>query len=164
MREKGLVVGIEWEQIWDQERVRVEKTMMPEDQEVFSASALELGREVERGLPLSALDDVVHKVAPDDGSFAYRLVPRATLSRRRRGLGETQARLSPDEGARVARLARVWELAREVWKSDEATREFLFRPNMVLDMQRPVDVALANEFGGAAVMNLLGGLLYGTAV
>ena len=126
-------------------------------------AGLSLSREVEKGLPVSALDQLVRSLAPNDASFAFRLVPRATLARRRTG-GARAARLSPAEGARVARLAKVWAMAQEVWKDDGAAREFLFRPHMLLGGRPPVDVVLANEFGGPLVENILGGLLYGTAV
>ncbi|MGA9866245.1 MAG: antitoxin Xre-like helix-turn-helix domain-containing protein [Acetobacteraceae bacterium] len=124
---------------------------------------LSLIQEVEKGLPVSALDHLVRSLAPNDAAFAFRLVPRATLARRRTGDARV-ARLSPAEGARVARLAKVWAMAREVWKDDDAAREFLFRPHMLLGGRPPVDVVLASEFGGPLVENILGGLLYGTAV
>ena len=124
-------------------------------------SPLGLMGEVEKGLPLSALDRIVHAVTPGDNSFAYRLVPRATLARRRT---RPSARLTPDESARVARLATVWAFATDVWGSDEAARDFLFRPHMLLDMRRPIDVVLASELGRPLVESILGGLKYGTAV
>ena len=130
-----------------------------------AATLLDLVVELDKGLPLSALDQVVHDVAPEDSGFAYRLVPRATLARRRKGVGEAeQARLSPDEGSRVVRLAKVWALAQEVWGGDQAARAFLFRPHPLLEGRRPVDVVLANEFGRPLVEGILGGLHYGSAV
>lgn len=67
---------------------------------------------VEGRLPLAALDRVVQSLSPADGSFVFRLVPRATLARRRKDAAspEDGSRLSPEEGARVA-------------------RDFLFRPH-----------------------------------
>jgi putative toxin-antitoxin system antitoxin component (TIGR02293 family) len=124
-------------------------------------SPLGLMGEVEKGLPLSALDRIVHAVAPDDSSFVHRLVPRATLARRRT---KPVPRLTPEESARVARLASVWAFAKDVWKSDEAAHDFMFRPHMLLEMRRPIDVVLASEFGRPLVENILGGLKYGTAV
>jgi putative toxin-antitoxin system antitoxin component (TIGR02293 family) len=129
-------------------------------------SLLGLAAEVEKGLPLSALERVVRQVAPDDSAFAFRLVPRATLARRRKAAGaqaDRSSRLSSEEGARVARLAEIWALAREVWGSDEEARAFLFRPHPMLDGRRPVDVVLANEFGRPLVEGILGGLQYGSA-
>lgn len=128
-------------------------------------SLMTLMSEVERGLPLAALDRVVRSLSPGDGSFAFRLVPRATLARRRKQATSPEAgsRLSADEGARVARLAEVWAFAREVWGSDEEARDFLFRPHPLLEGRRPVDVVLANEFGRPLVDAILGGLKYGSA-
>ncbi len=124
-------------------------------------SALGIMSDLEKGLPLSALDRMAHAVAPDDTSFAYRLVPRATLARRR---SQHSPRLTPEESARVARLAAVWAFAKDVWKSDEAARRWLFAPHMMLENRRPVEVVLASEFGRPLVENILGGLKYGTGV
>jgi putative toxin-antitoxin system antitoxin component (TIGR02293 family) len=126
-----------------------------------SGSSFGLMSDVEKGLPLSALDRIAHAVAPDDAGFAYRLVPRATLARRRT---QHVPRLTPEESARVARLASVWAYAKDVWKSDEAARRWLFAPHMLLEMRRPVDVVLASEFGRPMVERILGGIKYGTAV
>ena len=130
------------------------------------ASRLFLADAVEEGLPLSALDHVVRCVAPQDGAFAFRLVPRATLARRRKALlGKAEAsRLSPDESAKVARLAEVWAFARKVWGGDDAARDFLFRPHPLLNGRRPMDVVLASELGRPLVEGVLGGLQYGSAV
>lgn len=128
-------------------------------------SLLGLVAEVDRGLPLSALDRVVHQVAPGDSEFVFRLVPRATLARRRKAGADKaeSARLSPDEGSKLARLAEVWSMAREVWGEDEEARAFLFRPHPMLDGRRPIDVVLANEFGRPVVEGILGRLQYGSA-
>jgi putative toxin-antitoxin system antitoxin component (TIGR02293 family) len=115
--------------------------------------------DVEKGLPLSALDRVVQVVAPDDSGFAYRLVPRATLARRR---AQHTPRLTSEESGRVARVASVWAFAKEVWKSDEAARRWLFEPHMMLEDRRPIDVVIASEFGRPLVEGILGRLKYGT--
>lgn len=124
-------------------------------------SALGLMSDVEKGLPLSALDRIAHAVAPGDAGFPYRLVPRATLARRR---SQSAPRLTPDESARVARLASVWAFAKDVWGSEEGARRWLFQPHMMLENRCPIDVVLASEFGRPLVENILGGLKYGTAV
>jgi putative toxin-antitoxin system antitoxin component (TIGR02293 family) len=132
-----------------------------------AAHTLRLSDAVEEGLPLAAFDEIAGALAPGDASFAYRLIPKATLARRRKAQVSAQAskaKLSPEEGAKVARLAAVWEAAKDVWGSDEAARDFLFRPNMVLEMRRPVDVVLANEFGRPVVEGILGRLKYGIPV
>ncbi len=130
-------------------------------QSARNGSSLGLMSDVEKGLPLSALDRVAHTVAPEDTGFAYRLVPRATLARRRT---QHVPRLTPEESARVARLASVWAFAKDVWKSDEAARRWLFAPHMMLEDRRPVDVVLASEFGRPLVEGILGRIKYSTGV
>jgi putative toxin-antitoxin system antitoxin component (TIGR02293 family) len=138
-------------------------------------SILWLPRQVTSGLPLSSLERVANKVAPDDKGFVYRIVSKATWARRRKGLQVTgreliqaphhagMGALSSDESAKVARLAEVWTLARQVWGSDEEARAFLFRPHPMLEGQRPIDVVLSNEFGRPLVEGILGRLQYGSA-
>lgn len=134
------------------------------DPSAGSGAMLRLSDAVDDGLPLASLDRIAKSVAPDDSSFAYRLIAKATLARRRRAALQGKTTLSPEEGAKVARLAAVWAYAKDVWGSDEEARAFLFRPNAVLSMRRPIDVVLANEFGRPLVENILGGLKYGTGV
>jgi putative toxin-antitoxin system antitoxin component (TIGR02293 family) len=126
-----------------------------------SCSALGLMSDIEKGLPMSALRRIVRTVAPTDPSFAYRLLPCATLARRRT---KPSARLTPREGDRVARLALVWAVATEVWKSDAAARRWLFEPHMLLADRRPVEVVLANEFGRPPVGEILGRIKFGTGL
>jgi putative toxin-antitoxin system antitoxin component (TIGR02293 family) len=125
-------------------------------------SALWMTRVVTEGLPISSLERVVGRVAPDDKAFVYRIVSRPTLARRRSAAAK-RAVLSPDEGAKVARLAEVWAMARDVWGDDAAARAFLFRPHPMLEGERPVDVVLATEFGRPLVEGILGRLQYGSA-
>ena len=99
-------------------------------------------------------------LAPSEGSFAYRIVPRATLARRR----VQGARLTPRERARVVRLAEIWAFARDVWKDDAPARRWLFEPHMVPESRRPVDVVLMNEFGRRLVQDILGRIRYSTGL
>lgn len=120
------------------------------------ASPMKLVELVERGLPLKALDRVSTRIAPDDTGFKYKIVPKATLAR----YGQ---RLNSMQSSKVARLAGVWTSARNVWGSDQAARDFLFRPHQLLDGRRPIDVAIENELGGELVRNILGRLEFGSA-
>jgi len=113
---------------------------------------------IEHGLPVKAVDKVAHLLAPGDAQFKYRLVPKATLERRK-----TTNKLSPEEGARLARLARVWSAARDVWGADEEARDFLFRPHPMAEDKRPIDLVIQSEFGAELILDILGGLKYGTA-
>jgi putative toxin-antitoxin system antitoxin component (TIGR02293 family) len=123
---------------------------------------------VERGLPLAALDRVVRAVAPADSKFAFRIVTRSTLARRRKTWATTKhdvaSRLSAEEGTRLARLANVWAMAVTVWGDEDAARQFMFEPHPLLQGRRPVDVVLENELGRPVVEGILGRLQYGSAV
>lgn len=121
-------------------------------------SPFDLMDEIEDGLPLAALDRMSRLLAPDDARFKYRLVAKATYERRK-----ASHRLSADEGTRLARLARVWSLALEVWRSEAEARDFLFRAHPMLQDQRPIDVVLRGEIGAELVLDVLAGLKYGTA-
>jgi putative toxin-antitoxin system antitoxin component (TIGR02293 family) len=119
--------------------------------------------DVSRGLPLSAVDTLSHEIAPDDATFKYSLLPKATYNRRRVGGGQKAARLSKDEGERLVRLARIWAFANEVWQSPQAARRFMFAPHMLLEGRTPIQVTLGGELGGKMVEDVLGRLAYGSA-
>lgn len=126
--------------------------------ETAARSPLGLVSRIEGGLPLIALERVAQLLAPNDGHFKYRFVPKATLERRKVSL-----RLSPEEGMRVARVARVWNLAIDVWQSPEAARDFLFRSHPMLEDRAPIDVVIQNEIGAELVLEILASLKYGSA-
>ena len=113
---------------------------------------------IEDGLPFTALDRVARLLAPADARFKYRLVPKATYERRK-----VAHRLSADESARLARVARVWAVGLDVWKNEEATRALLFRPHPMIEDRRPIDVVIQSEFGAELVVEILGRLKYSTA-
>lgn len=116
---------------------------------------------VTEGLSVAALDRVARTVAPDDSGFRYRIVSKTTLARRSK---QHDTRLSPEESERLVRLADVWGMALDVWKSAAAARAFLFRPHAMLHGRVPIDVVLQAEVGARIVRDILGGLLYGVAV
>jgi putative toxin-antitoxin system antitoxin component (TIGR02293 family) len=122
-------------------------------------SPLEIIERIQKGLPITALDRVSHFVAPSDANFKYLIISRATFARRKK----QHEKLSVDESDRVVRLAKVWGIARDVWGSDEEARAFLFRPHMMLEGRRPVDLVLATDMGARLVEDILGRLKYGSA-
>lgn len=122
------------------------------------ASWFDLFEKIEAGLPIASLDSVTAHVSPGDTALKYRIVPKATLSRR-----AAERRLSPEESARLVRLAKVWGFAKEVWQEEHAARRFLHEPHMLLQHRRPIDLVLANEIGAALVTDILGRLRYGSA-
>lgn len=125
------------------------------------ASRLALAYSIENGLPVTALDTLADSVAPDDARFKFRLIPKATLERRRRSVSQ---RLTSEEGDRLARLAKVFSFALSIYKAPEKAREFLGRPHPMLDGRPPLDVALATGPGADLVINLLGRAAYGGGV
>lgn len=123
-------------------------------------SPLAIVNSIRAGLPLSSLERLAKKVAPGDSAFVYRFVPRATLTRRR---SQDKPRLTVDEGNRVAAVAKVWDFAMEIFQDEEKAREFLHRPHMLLENQRPIEVAADTGVGADLVINMLGRAAYGGA-
>ncbi|BAB54490.1 mlr9078 (plasmid) [Mesorhizobium japonicum MAFF 303099] len=126
--------------------------------EVAARSPFGLISRIEDGLPIGALERVAHLLAPGDAQFKYRLIPKATYERRKMA-----HRLSSDEGTRLARVARVWGLAVDVWQNEEEARDFLFRPHPMIEDKRPIDVVILSEFGAEIAVDILGSLKYGSA-
>jgi putative toxin-antitoxin system antitoxin component (TIGR02293 family) len=131
------------------------------DPSMRSLSSLALAEQVERGLPISALDRLTEAMAPGGSGFANKLVPRATLARRR---SRPDARLTNEESARILRVGEIWEFALKVWQDADKARHWLFRPHMMLDDRSPIDVVIASEYGKPVVEGILGRLYYGTGV
>ena len=121
---------------------------------------LALAYSIQAGLPVAALDHLAEAVAPDDARFKFRLIPKATLERRRR----TTKRLTTEEGDRLARIAKVYAAALDIYRDSTKVRDFLRRPHMMLDNKAPIDLALATGPGADAVINLLGRAAYGGGV
>lgn len=123
-------------------------------------SPVALAGMIEAGLPLRVLDRVAQAVDPDDGGTKFRIVPRATLARRRR---EPAERLTAEESGRTYRLARTWAAALDAWKDADAARGFLHRPHALLEGRRPIDVAIGSDLGARLVEEILGRMRYGSA-
>lgn len=113
---------------------------------------------VNEGLPVETLNRVTLAVAPNDKQFINRLVGSKSTRYRR-----SDKPLSVESGFRTVRLAIVWVMAVEVWKTEEAARAFLNRPHPMLEGRKPIDVVIQSEFGAEMVKSILGELKYGTA-
>lgn len=122
---------------------------------------LGLANSIQSGLPVSALDRLAGAVAPDDARFKFRLVPKATLERRKKS---ATGHLTSEEGDRLARLAKVYVFALDIYHDGNSAREFLNRPHAMLDGKSPLDIALATGPGADAVINLLGRVAYSGGV
>lgn len=123
-------------------------------------SPLAISDSIKAGLPLSTLERLSKTIAPNDSSFPYRFVRRATLSRRKNA---SEPKLTVDEGNRLATVAKVWDFAMEIYGDEDQTREFLYRRHPMLENRRPIDVATDTSIGAEIVINLLGRAAYGGA-
>lgn len=131
---------------------------LPAKEAAAARSPFGLIARIENGLPVGSLERVAHLLAPGDAHFKYRFVPKATFERRK-----NSHRLSSEEGTRLARVARVWSVALDVWQDEVDARDFLFRAHPMIEDKRPIDVTIQNEFGAEIVINILSGLKYGSA-
>ena len=122
-------------------------------------SGVERVRRISEGLPYAQLDRVIARISPDDPSPRYMIESKATLARRKR-----VQRLSGEESVKLVRMNATMQAAVDIWKSDAAARAFLFRPHPLLQMERPLDVAMMNEFGAKLVRDILMRLALGTSV
>ncbi len=112
---------------------------------------------IETGLPKQALSAVLAYFSAQDAQsrneLLARIVSLATFKRRRL--------LKPDEGEKVARLARLIAHARFVWdQDDDAVREFFLSPHPLLEQRRPLDLAFS-ELGAMKVERVLTNILHG---
>ena len=87
------------------------------------------------------------------------MIKKQTLVRRR----NKREALSQTESERLARIARVWSIAKDVYKVDDLARTFLSRPHQLLEGRVPLEVATETEYGADAVGEILGRLKYGSA-
>ncbi|MGH6620108.1 MAG: antitoxin Xre/MbcA/ParS toxin-binding domain-containing protein [Alphaproteobacteria bacterium] len=122
------------------------------------ASHMDLDRAIHRGLPARTVDRLSEAIAPKEPAFKFMIVAKSTLSRRLK----TKEPLTPEEGEKVARLARVWAVAKEVWRDEADARRFLETPHPLLDGRPPREVA-DSEIGAREVENILGRLRFGSA-
>jgi putative toxin-antitoxin system antitoxin component (TIGR02293 family) len=114
---------------------------------------------VRSGLPKSALRasaSRLFKSAAAQTELIHRVIPEATLKRRK-------DLLKPDESERTERLARVIATAEYVWDDAEDARRFLTTPHGELAGKRPIDVALT-ELGARQIEELLWKLFHGLPV
>jgi putative toxin-antitoxin system antitoxin component (TIGR02293 family) len=123
-----------------------------------TATPMALIRQIEAGLPISAFNRITGHIAPDDVNFRFLIIPKATLTRRNKS-----KQLSPGESEVVARLAKVWEMAVDVYKSEDTARRFLHQPHSLLEGRTPISVALGTSAGARLIEEILGRLQYGSA-
>ena len=112
---------------------------------------MELDELVAKGIPRSAFDALIERLAAGADevtrvSLRYRIVPRATYQRSRR--------LNQQHSETVERLARIYAMARALWRDDRAAQRFLLSPHPELRGKTPLDAALT-EIGGRQVEEII---------
>lgn len=111
---------------------------------------------IRRGLPAAALESLIGNLGLPQAELGAVLgIPERTLARRKK-----EGTLSPDESAKLVRLARVARRAAEVFENRDAALGWLRRPNRALGGEVPLRL-LDTEIGAESVMDLLGRIEHG---
>lgn len=116
------------------------------------ANAIEAGLPIQSLILMKALLDLTDQVMASHLGMSPK-----TLSRLK---GRKHADLTLVASDRLYRLARVFALAREVFESDDAVRNWLRSPQLGLGHRVPLDL-LATGIGTREVEALLGRIEYG---
>ena len=119
-------------------------------------SSLDWVTVIRRGLPAAALESLTGNLGlPQAELGAVLAIPERTLARRKK-----EGTLSPEESAKLVRLARVVRRAAEVFEGRDAALDWLRRPNRALGGGPPLRL-LDTEIGAESVVDLLGRIEHG---
>ena len=119
-----------------------------------AGSKRRLAEIIRSGLPATSFDSVSRYTNLGRKRLAAVVsISQRTLDRRL----QRRERFQPDESDRLARIARVYALAEEVFGSREAAEEWMADANRSLDGARPVDL-LDTEMTARDVEDLIGGI------
>jgi putative toxin-antitoxin system antitoxin component (TIGR02293 family) len=119
---------------------------------------MEMAELIESGIPQVVARHLRERLKLTDRELAASLgISAKTLQRlaQRRG-----ARLTPVQGDRLYRLARLAALAEEVFENLDRAREWLRQPQRGLGGRVPLDL-IRTEVGAREVEDLLGRIEYG---
>ena len=122
-------------------------------------SPADLERLVASGLPVGVVEHTLAYVIEDPFTrkrIRNALIPPATLKRRK-------VMLSPDESARIERVARVMALAESAWESHADAQRFMMTPHPLLEGRAPIDVA-ETDLGARRVEEVLAAIEYSLPV
>lgn len=105
---------------------------------------------IEKGVPLSALEEFARYSGIGIKELLEVVIPPRTLKHRR----ERKEPLSLDESDRLARVARLYDLAVKVFGNPEKAHRWLSRPKMRFDERSPLAM-MRTELGGRRVEEML---------
>jgi putative toxin-antitoxin system antitoxin component (TIGR02293 family) len=115
---------------------------------------------IRRGLPPSMLGELAATLGLSTSMLAAKLgIARRTLARKN-GSGTP---LSSEASEKVLRLARIRNLARALFATDQAIAQWLFKPDAALGGVAPIDL-LDTELGSREVETLVRSLSHGQFV
>jgi putative toxin-antitoxin system antitoxin component (TIGR02293 family) len=107
-------------------------------------------REIERGLPLSTLEEFSAYSGIAVKDLLEVVIPARTLKHRR----QRQESLNLDESDRLARVARLYELAVKVFGNPEKAKRWLTKPKMRFEERSPL-IMMHTDQGGRGVEEML---------
>ena len=115
---------------------------------------------IRRGLPASMFDQIAATLGLSTSVLAAKLgIARRTLVRKH----GTGAPLSSEASEKVLRVARICNLARALFATDEAISQWLFKADSALGNAAPIDL-LDTELGAREVEALVRSLSHGQFV
>lgn len=121
-------------------------------------SLIDLAELIEAGLPRAAAQHLRERLNLTEQEFARSLgVSAKTLQRLAKQPG---ARLTPVQGDRLYRLARLTAFAEEVFENAERAHQWLLEPQRGLGHRAPLAL-VQTEAGAREVEDLLGRIEYG---
>ena len=116
----------------------------------------ELNEIIIQGIPKKCLEKTVSHLSSNariKKDLQNRLVPSSTYKRRK----DT---LKPNEGERVARIARIYAETLDVWGDKKDAQIFLFHPHSLLNHKTPIDMAFTS-LGAELVEKIINEIRYG---
>jgi putative toxin-antitoxin system antitoxin component (TIGR02293 family) len=121
---------------------------------------LEVHEILSRGLPREALTCLIGNVSVLHNPALLKLTIGVSLRTAQRMKAASGKPLSPEQSGRAWRFAEILAKATKVLGSQEEAEQWLQRPAMALDQQRPIDL-LATPAGAKLVETLLVRIQYG---
>ena len=132
--------------MWHNVHMKDEATVDLEPSPAFALS----WRDIEHGVPLRALEDFsIYSGLPLKDLLEV-VIPARTLKHRR----QRNEPLNLDESDRLARVARLYELAVKVFGDRDKARRWLSKPKQRFQENSPV-ARMRTELGGRSVEEML---------
>jgi putative toxin-antitoxin system antitoxin component (TIGR02293 family) len=111
---------------------------------------------IRRGISAAAVDSLTKSIRVTQSELATVLgIPERTLARRKK-----EGVLNSEESAKLVRLARVVERAKDVFEDFEASLNWLKSPNAALSGATPLSL-LDTDIGAESVLDTLGRIEHG---